>query len=154
MVCKLTKSLYGLKQASKQWFAKLLQELLTQGYKQSKSDYSLFTKRTQHTLTILAVYVDDIILTGNDRKEIQQIKQHLDKTFSINDLGKLYFVLGIEVHYLTDGIVLSQYKFTKDLLQEHSPSIKRKCLTPLPIHIKLSALEGTPMEDPTPLEAL
>lgn len=107
MVCRLKRSLYGLKQASRQWFAKLVQELIHQGYKQSKNDYSLFTKRNQAAITILAVYVDDIILTGNDDHEIQQIKTHLNHTFSIKDLGKLHFFLGIEVHYLEDGIALS-----------------------------------------------
>lgn len=97
LVCKLTKSLYGFKQASRQWFAKLLQELLKQGYKQSKNDYSLFVKRKEETLTILAVYVDDIILTGNDIEEICLIKSHLDKSFSIKDLGNLHFFLRIEV---------------------------------------------------------
>lgn len=115
-VCKLTKSIYGLKQASRQWFAKLVQELITQGYKQLKNDYSLFTKRKQTNITTLVVYVDDITLTGNNNKEIQQIKSHLDKTFSIKDLGRLHFFLGIEVSYLDDGITLSQNKFTKDLI--------------------------------------
>lgn len=118
---------------------KLVQELIKGGYQQSKNDYSLFIKRTKASITILAVYVDDIILTGNNEEEIYQIKSHLDNTFSIKDLGKLHFFLGIEVKYFPDGIVLSQHKFTKDLLQEHFPTKQRKSLTPLPLNLKLSA---------------
>lgn len=65
-VCKLNKSLYGLKQASRQWFAKLVEELNTQGFLQSKNDYNLFIKKTDHHITLAAVYIDDIILTGTD----------------------------------------------------------------------------------------
>lgn len=54
-VCKLKKSLYGLKQASRQWFAKLLTELQHQGFTQSKNDYSLFTKRREGHITVVAV---------------------------------------------------------------------------------------------------
>ena len=55
LVCKLKKSLYGLKQASRQWFAKLTIELLHQGFIQSKHDYSLFTKETSTSFTIVAI---------------------------------------------------------------------------------------------------
>ena len=64
LVCKIKKSLYGLKQASRQWFSKLTTELFTQGYTQSKNDFSVFTKRTDTSITILVVYVDDIIIMG------------------------------------------------------------------------------------------
>lgn len=77
LVCKLKKSLYGLKQASHQWFAKLHLELTHQGFAQSKNDYSLFIKRTSTSLTIAAIYVDDIILTGDDLGTITQLKAHL-----------------------------------------------------------------------------
>lgn len=106
-VCRLRKSLYGLKQASRQWFAKLLSALQSLGYTQSKNDYSLFIKRVGTHITIAAVYVDDIILTGTDQLEILALKSHLHTSFSIKDLGQLSFFLGIEVATLSTGIVLT-----------------------------------------------
>lgn len=99
-VCRLLKSLYGLRQASRQWFAKLVGELLKKGFVQSKNDYSLFIRNVEDKMTITAVYVDDIILTGNDHQGISDIKLHLDKEFSIKDLGQLSFFLGIEISYV------------------------------------------------------
>lgn len=61
MVCKLKKSLYGVKQSSRQWLSKLIIELSNQGYTQSKNDYLVFTKQTETSITILSIYVDDII---------------------------------------------------------------------------------------------
>lgn len=90
-VYNLKKSLYGLKQASRQWFSKLVQVSLNQGYKQSKNDYSLFTKKEAAYITILIIYVDDIILTGNNIQEIHTIKAYLNTIFSIKDLGRLHF---------------------------------------------------------------
>lgn len=69
-VCKLQKSLYGLKQASRQWYSKLSLALIPSGYTQSKLDYSLFIKHTSTSTTALLVYVDDVILAGNDLTEI------------------------------------------------------------------------------------
>lgn len=65
-VCLLKKSLYGLKQASRQWHAKLVNELRGLGFTQSKNDYSLFTKNNDDHTTLLAVYVDDILVTGSN----------------------------------------------------------------------------------------
>lgn len=69
LVCKLTRSLYELKQASRQWNAKLTQVLLESGYKQSKSNYSQFVKTTSTSTTAILVYVDDLVLAGNDLKK-------------------------------------------------------------------------------------
>lgn len=69
-VGKLTKSLYGLKQSSRQWQAKLSSALINLGYKQSKADHSLYTKCIEHHFTTLFVYVDDIVFTGNSLTEI------------------------------------------------------------------------------------
>jgi len=76
-VCRLLKSLYGLKQAPRQWFVKLCTALLGFGYKQSKADYSLFTKQTSTSFTVVLVYVDDMVLTGDNQEEILKFKQQL-----------------------------------------------------------------------------
>lgn len=108
-VCLLRKSLYGLKQASRQWHEKLMIELKTLGFSQSKNDY-LFVKNQGTLITIMVVYVDDILITGNHIDEITSIKQHLDRVFTITDLGQLHFFLGIEVSYTSQGVVLTQKK--------------------------------------------
>jgi hypothetical protein len=69
-VCKLLKSLYGLKQASRKWYEKLTSLLVREGYKQSNSDYSLFTMSHNNDFTVLLIYVDDIMLSGTCLDEI------------------------------------------------------------------------------------
>ncbi|GJT78966.1 ribonuclease H-like domain-containing protein [Tanacetum coccineum] len=100
-VCKLKKSLYGLKQAPRQWNAKLTQTLVECGFKQSKSDYSLFTKSGKGNFLALLVYVDDIIVTGNNVLE--------------TDLG----------------LCLSQRKYCLDLLSEYGLLACKPSATPL-----------------------
>jgi len=153
-VCRLRKSLYGLKQASRQWFSKLRDTLISLGYIQSKSDYSLFLNKTSTHITALAVYVDDILITGSDPTEIQHVKQHLDTAFGIKDLGKLHYFLGLEVSHTAHGFFLSQQKFTKELLRDCPFPIKSAASTPLPLSCKLSPDEGSLLDDPTSYRAL
>lgn len=87
LVCRLKKSLYVLKQASRQWYDKLVESLCSRGFTHSVHDYSLFFKKHGKSMVFVAVYVDDIILTGNDLNEIQQLKQFQDNKFKIKDLG-------------------------------------------------------------------
>ena len=148
-VCLLQKSLYGLKQASRQWFAKLTTALQSQGFSQSKNDYSLFLKNHLHSFTAVAVYVDDILITGNDQSVISHLKLHLHQMFSIKDLGKLHYFLGIEVGYLTNGIALTQQKFTKELLQCSKADTSKPTITPLPQNLKLYQDQGTLYSDPS-----
>lgn len=85
-VCRLKTSLYGLKQASRQWFAKLTFEIILLGFVQSKNDYSLFIKRVHNVQTLVAVYADDILITRPTNSEIVALKTHLHNKFSIKDL--------------------------------------------------------------------
>ncbi|KAJ0621525.1 putative RNA-directed DNA polymerase [Helianthus annuus] len=117
-VCKLVKSLYGLKQAPRKWNEKLTSVLLENGFVQSKSDYSLFIKDVGSVFIALLVYVDDIIVTGNNEQEIKKFKQFLSSNFMIKDLGKLKFFLGIEVLYSEQSICLSQRKYCLELLSD------------------------------------
>ncbi|XP_016206324.1 uncharacterized protein LOC107646670 [Arachis ipaensis] len=89
------------------------------GFIKSPHDHSLFTKHTNLGLTINIVYVDDLILSGDNLFEIEAIKKALDAEFSIKDLGRLKFFLGIEVACSSEGIALYQRKYTLDLLEEY-----------------------------------
>lgn len=125
------------------------QELLSQGYGQSKNDASLFIKRTTDHISIAAIYVDDIILIGSNPTEIQKLKQRLNKVFSIKDLDKLYYFLGIEVSEVSQGIVLTQKNCTNKLLVESGLTQFRHGVTPLPINLKLQAIEGALLPNPS-----
>ena len=85
--------------------------LLSFGFKQSINDYSLFVRQFQNTFVVLLVYVDDIILTGNDESELNNVKNFLKSQFLIKDLGELKYFLGIEVLRTEKGICLNQRKY-------------------------------------------
>ena len=85
--------------------------LLSFGSKQSINDYSLFVRQFQNTFVVLLVYVDDIILTGNDESELNNVKFFLKSQFLIKDLGELKYFLGIEVLRTEKGICLNQRKY-------------------------------------------
>ncbi|GJU37419.1 putative RNA-directed DNA polymerase [Tanacetum coccineum] len=117
-VCKLKKALYGLKQSPRAWFGRFTKSMKAFGYRQSNSDHTLFVKRKAGKLTALIVYVDDMVVTGDDTEEIEALKNYLSQEFEMKDLGQLKYFLGIEVARSIQGISMSQRKYTLDLLAE------------------------------------
>ncbi|BFG20722.1 hypothetical protein CerSpe_069960 [Prunus speciosa] len=117
-VCKLRKSLYGLKQSPRAWFGKFTDSMKRFGYTQSHSDHTLFLKRRGDKLTALIIYVDDMVVTGNDNEEMKNLQKLLASKFEMKELGELQYFLGIEVARSTHGIFLSQRKYVLDLLTE------------------------------------
>ncbi|CAL1360644.1 unnamed protein product [Linum trigynum] len=148
LVCKLKKSLYGLKQASRQWFAKLTSSLLQHGFSQSASDYSLFTKWVHGRIVVLLVYVDDIILGGADKKDIEEVKLFLSRQFKIKDLGSLKYFLGLEITRNSEGIAVCQRKYCLDLLEDTGYLDAKDCKSPLDPKVKLKAKQVKPLDDP------
>ena len=142
-VCKLQRSLYGLKQASRQWYARLSSFLISHGYNQSTSNYSLFLKHESKSITALPVYVDDIVLSGNDLIEIRNITQLLDNAFKIKDLGDLKFFLGFEVARTPTGINLCQRKYALDILNDTGMLGSKIVSTPSNYTTRLHQLSGS-----------
>ncbi|CAM8905835.1 unnamed protein product [Rhodiola kirilowii] len=148
MVCKLQRSIYGLKQASRQWFSRFSDSLIHFGFKQSLEDYSLFTLRRNGHFIILLVYVDDVVITGTSPELIQQIKDFIHDKFKIKDLGHLKYFLGIEVARSQEGIFINQRKYVLDILEDHSFTDSKPVQTPLEIKHGLSLSTTSPITDP------
>ncbi|CAL8991370.1 unnamed protein product [Prunus brigantina] len=136
-VCKLKKSLYGLKQSPRAWFGRFTKSMKFFGYTQSNADHTLFLKRDGKKLTALIVYVDDIVVTGNDTGEQLKLQKYLSQEFEMKDLGDLKYFLGIEVARSANGICLSQRKYVLDLLAETGLLGCKPADTPIEMNHKL-----------------
>lgn len=137
-ICKLLKSLYDLKQASKTWYERLNGVLLSQGYKQSTSDRSLFTLTMESSFTFLLVYVVDVILASTPLHEFETMKQILNGNFKINYLGQLKYFLSIEVAHFKVGITIFQRKYFLDLIFDTCFLGVKRVKTPLDPSINTS----------------
>ncbi|KAJ0474222.1 putative RNA-directed DNA polymerase [Helianthus annuus] len=147
-VCKLSKALYGLKQAPRAWFHRLSTFLLSYGFTCSRADTSLFILRKDAHIMYLLVYVDDLILTGNDDEILRSFISHLHREFAIKDLGRLNYFLGLEVVHTDTGLFLTQAKYAKDILLRAKLYDSKPVHTPLAPHESFSA-SGVPYSDPT-----
>ncbi|KAF5468773.1 hypothetical protein F2P56_012898, partial [Juglans regia] len=148
-VCRLQKSLYGLRQASRQWNSKLSSTLAEYGFIQSKADYSLFTKTTGSSFVALLIYVDDIILMSSDNISCTAVKSFLESKFKIKTLGPLKYFLGMEIARSNKGIQLCQRKFALDILSEVGLLASKPSPLPMEPNLKISKAEGELFHDPT-----
>lgn len=147
-VCLLHKSLYGLKQAPRAWFHRLSRALLSLGFQGSKTDPSLFIYSSMGTMLYMLVYVDDIILTGNNSTTIDQIIKNLSHTFAVQDMGTLSYFLGIEVTSRGSDLLLSQKKYILEILQKAGLSQAKPVTTPITTTANLALGDSPPFENP------
>jgi hypothetical protein len=127
-----------LKQASRQWFAKFSEAIRSAGYEQSKADCSLFIRKQGKSFTALLIYVDDILITGNDPVSITDIKKFLHNKFHLKDLGKLKYFLGIEISTSRTGIFISQRKYALEIIKDAGLLGAAPINTPMERGLKLS----------------
>ena len=146
-VCRLHKSIYGLKQAPRAWFESFTTQLLKLGFHSSTADSSLFNYTAGSTIAFLLLYVDDIVLTGNNPQFISQLIVNLSKVFVLKDMGTLDCFLGLQIQRSTTGLSLTQTKYATDLLTKHNMLDCNPCKTPCVPHVRLSATTGTPLTD-------
>ena len=148
-VCKLQRALYGLKQAPHAWFAKFSSAMSRFGFTSSPHDSALFLHRTDQGIVLLLLYVDDMIITGDDSAGIQELQKFLNLQFDMKDLGTLSYFLGLEVTSDADGYYLSQAKYASDLLSRSNLTDSKVVSTPLEPNVKLLPSDGTPLSNPT-----
>jgi hypothetical protein len=111
LICPLQKSLNGLKQAPRAWYAKMDSFLLDIDFSRCHSDPNVYTKKVGSHLIIRVLYVDDLVLTGSDLKILTHVKYILKNKFEMIDLGYLHYFLGLQVLQTKEGIFPSLSMF-------------------------------------------
>jgi hypothetical protein len=121
LVCRLRKSLYGLKQAGREWNSLLNEWLVNSKWKltRCRSDYCLYYANTNGKVLLVGVYVGDLVITGNDPALIRAFKADIAARFKITDLGELKWILGMEVERDRKNrtLTLHQRKYINDILE-------------------------------------
>lgn len=96
-VCHLNKAIYELKQAPRAWYERFSHFITSLGFRICLSDNSVFVRHTPTSITIVLIYVDDILVTGSDSRYISHLLQAFQSHFDIRDLGDIHYFLGIEI---------------------------------------------------------
>ncbi|KAL9225842.1 hypothetical protein vseg_001721 [Gypsophila vaccaria] len=146
-VCRLRKSLYGLRQAPRCWYAKLAQSLCSYGFIHSPSDHSLFVYRKGVVILNVLVYVDNLVIAGNDGDAISDFKSYISRCFHMKDLGKLKYFLGLEVARNASGIFLCQRKYALDLVSETGFLGSKPAHVLMEENHRLALATDSPLED-------
>ena len=137
-VYKLHKALYGLRQAPRAWNIKLNEILKKLSFEKCSKEPSLYRKQEGKHLLLVAVYVDDLLVTGSNQDMINDFKRGMSSNFEMSDLGKLTYYLGIEVLQEEEGISLKQERYAKKILEEAGMDECKAVLTPMISGLELS----------------
>ncbi|WVZ20441.1 hypothetical protein V8G54_007763 [Vigna mungo] len=130
-VCKLHKSIYGLKQAPRAWYNALRNFMLSYGFTNSRTDTSLFLYHRSDTVAYFLVYVDDLLLTGNNMVFLSTFQRDLAAKFTLKDLGTPHHFLGVEILPTSTGLFLTQHHYIRDLLQSIAMTDAKPVTTPM-----------------------
>lgn len=150
-VCRLRKSIYGLKQASRSWNQVLNRYLVEEGYTRSEADLCLYIKRGQgNKVTYILCYVDDLLIATDDSEEETRLKRKLQRSFKMTDLGDLSYFLGLEVKQEGGRVTVSQRGYVESILKRFGMQDCKPAHTPL----CLSGLENLFMTSPITEEGL
>ena len=141
LVCRLKKSLYGLKQSPRQWYKRFDSFMLSHGFKRSDYDSCVYLKTVNDLAIYLLLYVDDILIAAKDKSEIAKLKAQLSKEFEMKDLGAAKKILGVEI--IRDGksgmLYLSQRDYIEKVLRRFNMYDTKPVSTPLAAHFRLSS---------------
>ncbi|KAJ9545622.1 hypothetical protein OSB04_025329 [Centaurea solstitialis] len=143
----LDKALYGLKQAPRAWYETLTIYLLGSGYKKGIVDPTLFLQRSGNHLTVVQIYVDDIIFASTNPESCIEFEQTMKSRFQMSMMGELTFFLGLQVLQTPQGIFINQSKYTHDILKRFDFTRPKSAPTPMSTSFQLDAdLSGNPVD--------
>lgn len=144
LVCRLRKSLYGLKQSPRCWNTKFKLFMKEMDFHQSSADPCVFVKFTENGILIIAVYVDDLIPLGSDINELLELKRELSTRFHMKDMGELHFCLGIGIIQDKEASVtkLHQKQYIQRMIEKYGMKDANPVTTPADVNVKLVKQDG------------
>ncbi|GJS34380.1 ribonuclease H-like domain, reverse transcriptase, RNA-dependent DNA polymerase [Tanacetum coccineum] len=143
-VYRLIKALYGLRQAPRAWNIKLDNTLKSLDFKKCALEQAIYTKKSKDSILLIGVYVDDLIITGTPKKEIDKFKAQMEEKFEMSDLGLLAYYLGIEVTQTNGDISIKQSAYASKILKEAGMIDCNETLIPMDPGTRLTKItEGT-----------
>ncbi|KAK8921663.1 hypothetical protein KSP39_PZI019972 [Platanthera zijinensis] len=148
LVCRLKKSLYGLKQAPRQWYRKFDSFMMKSKFQRTRADHCVYVKRTEKTFTILLLYVDDMLIVGDDKASIAELKKELSESFEMKDLGPARKILGMKItrDRSAGQLWLSQSEYVEKVLKRFMMDKVKPVATPLAGHFRLSSSQSPSSE--------
>ena len=148
-VCRLIKSLYGLKQSPRQWYKRFDSFMLSNGFERSQYDSCVYLKFVNGSPIYLLLYVDDMLIAAKSKKEIATLKAQLSSEFDMKDLGAAKKILGMEIirDRKSGRLYLSQKNYIEKVLHRFNMDNAKPVSTPLASHFKLSASQCAETDD-------
>uniref|UniRef100_A0AAV1TB59 Reverse transcriptase Ty1/copia-type domain-containing protein n=1 Tax=Peronospora matthiolae TaxID=2874970 RepID=A0AAV1TB59_9STRA len=139
-VCKLKRSLYGLKQSPRMWNQTIDGFMIKMGFKKCESDHCIYIKRDDQDMILVVLYVDDLILVSSNNELLKSTKMALSKRFEMTDLGELDYFLGMEIKNdrKTGMVTVQQTKFLKSVLTKFGMDNSKPVKTPQDPGLKLT----------------
>nr|GEW29104.1 retrotransposon protein, putative, Ty1-copia subclass [Tanacetum cinerariifolium] len=143
-VCKLKRSIYALKQASRQWNKRFDDEIKKFGYIQNRDEPCVYQKASGSNITFLILYVDDILIMGNSIPMLQSVRTYLGKCFAMKDLGEAAYILGIKIYRDRSKrlIGLCQSAYIEKILKRYCMENSKRGSIPMQEKLKLSKSQG------------
>src|ERR1041385_7018640 len=142
-VCKLQRSIYGLNQASRSWNLRFDEVIKAFGFVQNVEEFCVYKKLSGSSVAFLVLYVDDILLIGNDKKFLEEVREYLNGQFSMKDLGEAAYILGIKIYRDRPNrrLALSQSTYIDKILKRFSMGNSKRGLLPVIKGVKLSVTQ-------------
>ncbi|GJZ41910.1 retrotransposon protein, putative, ty1-copia subclass [Tanacetum coccineum] len=143
-VCKLQRSIYGLKQASRSWNKRFDEEIKKYGFTQNPDEPCVYKRASGSIIVFLILYVDDILLMGNNIPMLQDVKSWLGKCFAMKDLGEAAYILGIKIYRDRSRrlIGLSQNAYIDKILKRFKMDTSKRGTIPMQPNVDLRKSQG------------
>jgi hypothetical protein len=141
-ICKLKKSLYGLKQSPKAWYERIHALFTREGFKRSHADHSLYVMQSNGHIMLVIIYVDDLIILASDMAKMKEFKAKLEEEFDMSDLGDLHFFLKVHIERNRGArtLTMHQQSYIESVLQRFGMEDSKPMATSLDVKAPLVQL--------------